>query len=438
MKTMDNVHLIGIGGSGMSAIARIFHGMGTTVTGSDSTDSPVIESLRELGIKIFIGHDGSNINFDTGLVIYSQAIEEDNEELLQAEEGEIRMMSYPQALGLLTQNKETVAVCGTHGKTTTTGMIASALIDSGKDPSVVVGADLHELGNKNAILGKSNLMIIEACEYKRAFLNFAPNYIVLTNLEPDHFDFYKTYEDYLDAFRHFIGLLPPDGKLIVNIDNDSVRELIDSLRAVNTITFGKSSNADYSFDKIAKLNLSIPGDHNMMNALAAYALCGEFNVNEADVKKSLESFKGAARRFELKGKIGKTEIYDDYAHHPTAIKATLKAAREKFGPDAKILCVFQPHQYSRTYNLLEEFSESFSDADEVIISNIYGVRDSEEDMEKVDVETLVNKISEHHDNASHGEGLENTARIVKEKINDYDFIFTMGAGDVWQIYEDLK
>jgi UDP-N-acetylmuramate--alanine ligase len=433
MKTFNKVHFVGIGGSGLSALARIYKGMGKTVSGSDSAISPVIEELKRAGIKIEIGHKSSNIQEDTDLVVYTQAVNEDNPEVLKAKELGINLYSYPQALGELTKSYKTIAVCGTHGKTTTTGMIGSALVDAGLDPTILVGSDIHELQNSNARIGKSNLLVIEACEYRRAFLNYEPHFIVLTNLEPDHFDYYKTFKDYLKAFREFIEKLPENGTLIANSDDESVRSVMGELKNINIVTFGKSSETDYHFDVIKNLNLSVPGEYNKMNALAAYALCMELGADKSIVVQSLQSFKGAARRFEFKGKIGKTQIYDDYAHHPTAIKAALKAAREKFGKKTKILCVFQPHQYSRTFHLLKEFGKAFSDADEVIIPNIYGVRDSLEDEKSISAEDLVKEISKNHKKVFYGEGLEKTAEIIKNRIGEWDFVFTMGAGDVWKL-----
>ena len=435
MKSFNKVHFIGIGGSGLSALAGIFKEMGKSVTGSDSTDSPAIQKLKNMGIEIRIGHDGKKIEEDTDLVVYTQAVNEDNPELIAAKKMGIHVYSYPQALGDLTKNYRTVAVCGTHGKTTTTGMIASALIDCGFDPTVLVGSDIHELGNGNARLGKGEWLVIEACEYKRAFLNYEPDYIVLTNLEPDHFDYYKTFKDYIKAFKEFIEKLPESGMLIANTDDEEVRNLIGDLKNINIVSYGKSAEADYDFQKTGELNLAIPGEHNRMNALAAFALCVEIGADKRSVVSSLESFKGAARRFDYRGIIGKTEIYDDYAHHPTAIKVTLKAAREKFGEKAKILCVFQPHQYSRTFHLLKEFGDAFTDADEVIIPNIYGVRDSSDDEKSVSAEELVKEISSHNKKVSYGKGMENTKKILRTKSAKYDAVFTMGAGDVWKLYD---
>lgn len=390
----SNIHFIGIAGSGMSALAHIIKSYGISITGSDIEESP---------------HKAENIDNDVDLVIYSPAIPETNIEIQTAKQKKIKTISYPEALGLLTKSFDTIAVCGTHGKTTTTGMIAAALIANNLDPTVLVGANIAELDNLNCRVGKSNILLIEACEYKRAFLNYHPKYIVLTNIEADHLDYYKDEQDYKNAFTEFINKLPEDGILVSNSN------------ANNAVSF----------------NLSIPGEHNIQNAKLAYALTMQFNADPQATINALNSFKGASRRFEIKGTIGKTTIIDDYAHHPTAIRATLKATREKYGADKNILCVFQPHQYNRTHKLLKDFSTSFADADAVIIPNIYKVRDTIEDQNKISPQKLVEAISNNHPNAIYGNGLRETEQKIKKSLNEYDIVITMGAGDVWKVSESL-
>lgn len=456
MKTFfswDSYHLIGIGGSGLSGLARLLKQMGKNVSGSDEKFSPTIAALQEEKFSVEISHQSQNIPEKTQVIIYSPAIPTDNPERIEAKKRGLPQYSYPEAVGFLTQEKDTIAVCGTHGKTTTTAMIAATLISAGKDPTVIVGAPTPELKQKNERFGQSRYFVLEACEYRRAFLNYRPKIIVLTNIEADHLDYFRDLEDYKNAFQEFIQKIPADGFVVANYDDENVRAICGKLN-VRKIWFGraikeKSANtADVHYQlknnqiwknnlKIAELNLSVPGDHNLMNAIAAFAMCHEL---QADLTRSLEAlnnYKGAARRFELKGQIKNTLIYDDYAHHPTEIKATLQAARQKFGPQAKILCIFQPHQYSRTYKLLDEFAAAFTDATEVIIPNILQVRDSASDLEHINPKTLVDKINQQGMKTTYGESLEKTVEIVANRITEFDVIFTMGAGDVWKIAESL-
>ncbi len=441
-----NIHFIGIAGSGMSGLARLLHKKGKKITGSDQNANNTFLALKKENIKVALGHKAGNLPKNAELVIYSPAVDDNNPELKEAKKRKLKCLTYPQAVGLLTQNYTTISVCGTHGKTTTTSMLALGLIAAKQDPTVIVGASLKEFKQKNERLGKGDYFVLESCEYRRGFLNYCPKIIVITNIEPDHLDYYKNLKDYINAFQEFCEKLPKDGLIVCNIDDANVKEVIKKIKNKPTVvTFGKSPNADYRLQnsqiyfgntRLAELNLKIPGQHNLMNAAAVIALAHHLKIELKPVLKSLHSYHGAARRYELKGKIGKTIFIDDYAHHPTEIKATLKAAREKF-PSKKILCVFQPHQYSRTYKLLNGFAESFNDVDEVIIPNILKVRDSAADLKKVNVAKLIQKISKHQPNINDGNGLKNTTKIIKKNIKSYDVVITMGAGDVYKIADDL-
>ncbi|MBU1992451.1 hypothetical protein KKG51_02000, partial [Patescibacteria group bacterium] len=274
-------------------------------------------------------------------------------------------------------------------------------IDAGLDPSVVIGTKMKELGNKNYRVGKSQWLIVEACEYRRSFLHLYPDIIVLTNVEYEHPDYYKDFEDYKNAFDEFIAKLPEDGKLI-------------------------TSSKEFAFD------LQIPGDFNRKNAGLVMELAGKLGIDFDTATTSLQEFKGTWRRFEITEEIGNTIVIDDYAHHPTEIKATLRAAREKW-PEAKVLCIFQPHQYSRTLELLHEFARSFQDVNEVVISNIYEVRDTEKDVAAISPEDLVEEINKVSNNARYGGGLQNTEKILQKTAAKYDVIIKMGAGDIWEI-----
>ena len=440
----EKIFMVGIGGSGVSGLARILQSYGHLVSGSDALESKNTGMLKTSGIFYIIGHSKNNLPVDTELVIYSPAIPETNPERKKASQLGILQLSYPEALGLFTKLFYTVAICGTHGKTTTTALAAGAFINNGSDPTVLVGSTLKELNGFNNRVGEGKYFIVEACEYKRAFLNYHPRAVIVTNIEADHLDYYKNLKDYLSAFKEFIGGLPKDGLLIVNSDDYNLERILPE--SGNIVTYGSSSRADYRLENnkvihnnktVAVLDLKIPGMHNRYNAAAVIALANELKL---DLKKSLagiNSYLGAERRFEIKGKIGKTIIIDDYAHHPTEIKATLKSLKDKYGKKSKILCVFQPHQYNRTLNLLEDFASAFGDADEVIIPNIFKVRDKAADLKKINEELFVNEIALHHPKVSFGNGLENTRKLVLSEIFNYDVVITLGAGDINKLADAL-
>jgi UDP-N-acetylmuramate--alanine ligase len=439
-----NIYGIGVGGSGMSGLVRLLQEWGFSVSGSDESDSPMMADLQKAGITIHIGQRAENIPQDTELVIYSTAVPETNPERIEAEKRGLRQISYPQAVGEITRQKKTIAVCGTHGKTTTSAMMAAALLAAEKDPTVLIGSQIHELQGRSERAGQGDFFVLEACEYQRAFLNFSPHVIVITNIEPDHLDYYKDLQDYRHAFEEFIQKLSPNGFVVANFDDPNVRAVCENLPSAQVHWFGEHEEAQYRLnsaeifkndEKIFDLILKIPGKHNLFNALAVVAVSTELHLDAEKIKKALENYQGAARRFELKGKIGHTLLYDDYAHHPTEIKATLKAVRQKFGPDKRILCIFQPHQFSRTYKLLDGFAQAFTDADEVIIPNIYKVRDSVSDLKNMSPELLVQSIAAHHPNVRFGHGLEETVDSLQKTLKNYDIILTMGAGDVWKVAE---
>lgn len=448
--TMDtqkyqNFHFIGIGGSGMSGLAKILKAKRKKISGSDEKSSPITLSLQRGGISLAIGHNANNIPKETQIIIYSPAVPENNPEKVEAQRRGLPQLSYPEAVGLLTKEKKTIAVCGTHGKTTTTALITIGLLAAKKDPSVLVGASIPELHNHSERHGKGDYFVLESCEYKRGFLNYHPQIIVITNIEADHLDYYKDLKDYKSAFAEFITKLPKNGLIIANYDDANVRSILKKSE-VKIVWYG-TRKADYQlkgndiiFRKktIAKLNLRIPGQHNLINSTAAIALLSELKLPLTKIIESINKYQGSSRRFESKGTIGKTVLIDDYGHHPTEIKVTLKAAREKFGRNKKILCIFQPHQYSRTAKLLEGFSKAFQDADEVIISNILAVRDSSADIKSINAETLVRKIKKHHPSVRFGDGIDKTGSFVKKHLQNYDVIITMGAGDVWKVIDGLK
>ena len=413
----------------MSALARLYRARGEEVTGSDASDSPLLEALRDEGMGVFVGHSAFQVSTDVEVVIYSEAISLDNPELESARERGIPMKTYFEALGEITEEFKTIAVAGTHGKTTTTALIARLLMQSYRDPTVVIGTQMHELEGKNMRLGGGEWMVVEACEYRRSFLHLAPTMVVLTNIELDHLDYYKNFEDYLDAFKEFVSMIPEDGVLIGNGDDPNVRDVAESARC--EVVFFDGDSPDLN-----KLKLKVPGHHNRMNALAAFTVGLVIGGEEEAMLSALNSFTGTWRRFEFKGHFNGADVYDDYAHHPTEIRATLQAAREKY-PDHRLVAVFQPHQHSRTKHFLEEFAQAFDGADEVVIPNIYKVRDTEEDVKAVSVERFVSTLQKNHDMVKNGEGLEKTIGYLKETIGPNDLVLVMGAGDVWKVADGL-
>lgn len=444
----QKIHFIGIGGIGISALARIFKREGHDVSGTDQSKSLNTDLLISEGIDVKVGHSASLLPNNTSLVIYTRAIPQDNPELIAAKSMSIPIMSYPEAIGKLTENYKTISICGTHGKTTTTAMLGKILLDAGVDPTVIVGSIVKDFDQKNELLGKSNVLVLESCEYQESFLNYKPHVIILNNIEPEHLDYFKNEENYVQAFSKFIKLLPKNGLLIANGDDPNICKLLNSKQySFRVIRFGRNTNNEFILNgtKIStpqngehKIELAISGDHNYMNATAAFIGALTRHISPEIILKSLKNFSGASRRFELKGKIGNTVIIDDYGHAPTEIQATLKAAKEKFGKESKILCVFQPHQYSRTHLFLKEFGKSFIHADKVFIPNIYKSRDSEEDIKSVNVNSLVEEINKHTPNkAENTLNFELTLDKITKEHNKYDVIMTVGAGDITDLSEKI-
>ena len=416
-----NIHFIGIGGIGTSSLAQILHERGDNISGSDLVQSQITKSLKLKGIKVYTGHSPKNIKKNIDLVIYSPAIPASNLELKHAKKLGIKSLSYPKALGDFGKNFYTIAVAGTHGKSTTTAMLSVIAKNARLDPTVVVGTKIKEFKNKNFLTGKSDLLIIEACEYKKSFLNFSPDLLIITNLEADHLDYYKNFKDYKDAFKK---LVKKSKQIIINSDDKDLKEVSKGAK----ILFWNSKNK-------SNFKLQLPGGFNQENANNAAVAAKVLDIDDETIRKSLKSFKGTWRRMDYKRKkLGKVKFIDDYAHHPTEIKLTLNAIREN-NPDSKILCIFQPHQYSRTALLLKDFANSFIEVDEVIIPNIYKVRDTDEDLKKVSVDKLVDEIKKHKKKARNGKSLKNTAEYIKEHHKKYDIIITMGAGDISTIYK---
>ena len=446
------IHMVGIGGTSMSGLAEIAVNMGFKVTGSDMVLSPITNRLEKTGIKIYKGHYAKNVE-GTCLVIYTAAIPQNNPELLYAKELGIPLMERSEFVGELTKlYNKTISICGTHGKTTTTSMISLAFLEAGKDPTVQVGADIKGLNNLNYRVGKSPYFVLESCEYVRSFLKFHPQTVTLLNIEEDHLDCYKDLEDIKSAFREFVLSVPEDGFVIVNSDNKNCMEVIQNLKC-KVYTIGiENKNADfyadniktnengfYNFDvcfnnQVHSVQLSVLGYHNVYNALATIATSIIHNVPIEAVQKALNNFTGASRRFEYVGMINGSKIFDDYAHHPTEIKATIEAATKmKYN---KLWVVFQPHTYTRTKSLFNEFINAFVNVDNLILTDIYAAREIDDGT--ISSEMLVNEINKKHNNCTYIHTIEEAAEYLKNNVKENDLVLTIGAGTVTKIGYMIK
>ncbi len=440
MKDLDlskikNVHFIGIGGIGISAVARMMKIEGKNVTGQDMQEGEVIDELRKLGMIIEIGKTSyDKIPERVELVVYTVAIETYEKELFDKlkQDTKFQIRSYPEMLGVISSDKYTIAVCGTHGKTTTTGMIAEIFKDAGKSPTVIVGSLLKEKDGTrtNFIHGESDYFIVEACEYRRSFLNINPNILLITNIDEDHLDYYKDIEDIKSAFRSMVIRVPDDGFVVCNPNDPNIADVIKDI---------KVKVVDYSeyFDR--NLKLKIPGIHNKKNAAAAQAATAMCGIQNDLAKEYICQFPGTWKRFEFKGHMPNgVLVYDDYAHHPLEITSTLQGFRELYPKSEgwNITVVFQPHLFSRTKILLNDFAISFKDADQVMLLPIYYAR--EVDDGTISSEILEFEINKYTDNAEAFKDfslLEKNIMIRLEKMSSRDIIVTMGAGEAFKIGE---
>ncbi len=427
---MKKAHFIGIGGIGISALARYYLQDGWRVSGSDLVASEITQALEREGIKIYIGpHDQKNLCLKTKMVIYSPAVGLDNPELKRAKKMRIKCQSYPKALGALTKKYFTIAVCGTHGKSTTTAMLSLVFIEGGLDPTVIVGTKLREFGNTNFRRGTSKFLIIEADEHMASFLNYRPQAIILTTLEPDHLDYYKNFKNYRNAFRKFISYLSRSGVLVINEKIATKKE-----KNVKYKTY-KYSLKQPEAGQIKKI-LKIPGEHNILNALAVLTLSRAIKIPDRISFKALAKYKGAWRRMEEKKiKINNHEtiLVSDYGHHPTEISATVGAIIEKY-PKKKIWLVFQPHQHQRTYYLFKDFVMALKNLliERIILAPIYDVAGREEKKIKraVSSKMLAKRISQSGKKVMHFESAEEIKIFLEKKFRG-DILIIMGAGDIY-------
>ncbi len=420
----EKVYFVGIGGIGMSALAQLYKSQGMFVSGSDRGSSPVTDILLSKGIEVYFEHDEKNISEDVNLLVYSDAIPKENVEREKARRIGIKEMSYFEALGEVTKEGVSIVVSGTHGKTTTTAILAKMLIDAGKNPTVIAGSILSEYGS-NFIAGKSDLFVIEGCEYKRHFLHLHPDILIITNIELDHTDYYKDLQDMQNAFREVVSLLPKNGVIITDTTSETILPVLEGV---------KTKVISYKETKVPKL--LTPGDFNIENAQSAKTVVLELfdDVGHDILDKSLSDFKGTWRRFEYKGVTRNgTTIYDDYAHHPTAIKKTIEMAKETF-EGKKLIVIFHPHLYSRTKDFFDEFAESLTHADTTMVLPIYAAREKND--KSVSSEKLVELINKKGGSATFVQDFN----IAKNRLKKYDkdvVIITMGAGDVYKVGEEL-
>lgn len=452
LSKIKKVYIVGIEGAGTSAIAQAYQNLGMEVSGSDDGDHFYADILQSKGIKVFGSFDKKNLPADADLVIYSTAFEKNNPEVEEARSRNITTISYPEALGKLFEEKYGIAVCGTHGKTTTTAILAECLRESGVDPSAIVGSKVINW-KSNTLLGKGNYFIAEADEYQNKLQYYHPLAAIITSVDWDHPDFFPTVGEYVKVFEDFVAKIPRHGFLVF-CNDDADAENISQKAVCETLGYGFEKGSDYEINSLQMIgdeqqfrvasasedlgtfSIKFPGRHNILNAAAAIAVCHKLKLDLEKVKEALKNFQGTARRFEHVGERNGAILVDDYAHHPAEIKATLKAAREKY-PKKNIWTVFHPHTFTRTKALLHDFAQSFDDADNVIVIDIYGsAREKQGGVSSKELVDLINKYN--HGKAEYIPTIDATTDFLKDKTGEKDVVISMGAGDVWRVTKALK
>jgi len=442
------IHFVGIGGIGMSGIAEVMHQLGYQVQGSDASDSYVVEKLRKEGIPVSIGHSGDNLG-DAAVIVCSTAIKENNPEIQAAAERRLPRVRRAEMLAELMRMQKTVAVAGTHGKTTTTSMVAALLDSGGLDPTVINGGIINRYGS-NARLGKSDWWVIEADESDGSFLRLDGTIAVVTNIDPEHLEHYGSFDAVKDAFVEFVENVPFYGLAVLCVDHPEVQTIIGRVRDRRIVTYGFSALADVRADNIAPVSggsrfdavilgregerrtiegvqVPIPGRHNVQNALAAIAVALELGISDEQILRGFERFDGVKRRFTRVGDADGAVVIDDYAHHPTEIRAVLAAARE--GADGRVIAVMQPHRYTRLQSLMDDFQSAFNDADVVFVTPVYPA--GEEPIDGVDSTALVEGLRAHgHRMVSAAKDLKELSRSLRDLAAEGDIIICMGAGDI--------
>jgi UDP-N-acetylmuramate--alanine ligase len=447
----EAIHFIGIGGISMSGLAEILIDEGFTVTGSDANESDLTRHLEAKGAKVAYGQRAENITDEIDVVVYTAAVHPDNPEFISATEMGLHILTRAELLGQMMKNYEnSIAVSGTHGKTTTTSMITEILLSADTDPTISVGGILNSISG-NIRVGGPDLFVTEACEYTNSFLSFYPTTEVILNIEADHLDFFKDLEEIRHSFRLFAEKLPENGLLVINKDIEHMEDIIEGLPC-KVITFGKDQGSRYQannirYDELARasyelvvdgevidtVTLGVSGEHNVYNSLAAAAVSFELGISLELIQKGLKRFTGTNRRFEKKGEVSGVTIIDDYAHHPQEIRATLETA--KHYPHKKLWVVFQPHTYTRTRAFLDEFAESLSLADEVILADIYAARET--DNLGISSKDIVERIEKKGVKVHYIPSFEEIETFILENCIHGDLLITMGAGDIVKVGENL-
>jgi len=446
-------HFIGAGGIGMSGLAQLLMKNNASISGSDQTASSVIDRLCQMGADIKIGHSPDNLSRGTNAVVISAAIKQDNPELQLAQKRRYKIYKYAQMLGQLMDRYDGIAVAGTHGKSTTSGWLSWLLKQAGIDANFIVGAQVTQLGSSSSV-GDSTYFVAEACEYDRSFLNMNPKIACILNIEQDHLDYYKNEDEIVEAFGQFALKVKPGGLLIANGQDLNVAKIIKQLSDhIQYETFGLDEKCNFSAKNLVLNNglyefevyhngkllgrtrISLPGKHNVLNALAVVAMAVGAGLPYQQILQLLPAFTGIDRRLMLKGRFNQVTILDDYAHHPTEIRATLEAVRQRYQPK-RIWCVFQPHQYSRTRFLLDDFAESFKLADITIVPEIYFVRDSEASKKEVNSQILVEKMRANKTDAVFIDSFVGICDYLQKNVTAGDLVITMGAGDIWKVADE--
>ena len=448
-RKVRQIHFVGIGGIGMSGIAEVLLNLGYAITGSDVSLSDITQRLTSLGAVIFSGHQASHLR-DADVVVTSTAVKDDNPEVLEAHRRNIPVIPRAEMLAELLKMKFSVAVSGSHGKTTTTSMVSTVLAYGGLDPTMVIGGKLASIGS-NAKIGDGEIIVAEADESDGSFLKLNPCLAVITNIDREHLDYYRDIEEIKAAFLKFANIVPFYGSTILCLDNEHVREILPQIKR-KVITYGLTSPADYQAtemvlagplskfsvscrgERLGEVTLKVPGRFNIANALATIAVARELDMPFDAIRKGLEAFVGVHRRLEIKGKVNGVTVVDDYGHHPTEIRETLAAARQVWKD--RIIVVFQPHRYTRTQKLFNEFLTAFPDADYLIVTDIYAA--SEKPIEGVSAASLCEGIRAHgHQGVIYLSGFDDMTDHLLAMAKPSDVIITQGAGSVWKIGEEF-
>jgi UDP-N-acetylmuramate--alanine ligase len=448
--SIKKLHFIGIGGIGMSGIAEILLDQGFKVSGSDRALSEVTERLQKLGAVAFEGHRAENISEDVDTVVYSSAVQPDNPEMLEAQRRKIPVVRRAEMLAEVMRLKYGIGIAGTHGKTTTTSMTSLVLMEGGLDPTVIVGGKLSGLGGTNARLGRGEFIVVEADEYDRSFLSITPTIAVLTTLETDHLDCYRDLDDIKSAFIQFALKVPFYGFIVLCLDEPALLDIMPQLNKKKIITYGFNPQADVQAvdihhkdntttftllrngEELGTVLLQVLGNHNVQNALGAITVGLQLGIPFARIKGGIEKFSGVYRRWEKKGEARGITVYDDYAHHPTECKATLAGA--KAGWRRRVVCVFQPHLYSRTRDFYEDFGKAFLLSDVLIVTDVYPAR--EEPIQGVTGELIVNAAKQFgHKDVQYVPEKNNVPGVLNAVAKSGDIVVTMGAGDIWKFGE---